>query len=495
MLNRLQSRLTLSYLAVLLIGMGLAASLSWLAVEQLYVDSQRDNLLAQALLTSAALQGSPLPATAAEPYTQAANVEPGIHTRVLGQQGAVVVGLPIAGREAQVQVPEAENAGFVSSADLLRRPEIQQAMQGEAATAIRRVASAGNRRVLYAAAPIPAVDGGLAGIAYLAMPLPAGGLPAGAVLQLTGAILAAVLLAGLAGALLARRISWPLSRLAKAAEAVSGGDLISPVSAESDIAELRSLAEGFNSMTASLRQSDQAKTAFLADVTHELRTPLTVIKGTIETLQDGALDDAEGRDHLLTSMEREADRLIRLVNELLVLTRADAGALRLKIQPLDLAELARARCERLTPLAGRRSVTLSVIGREGESPTRLLVAGDADRLAQVLDNLLDNAIRFAPDQSAITVGFERVGEEALCSVHDDGPGIPVEHLPLIFERFYRVDAARSRASGGAGLGLAIARALIKAQGGRISAQSAEGQGTSITFALPLASTARQLPES
>jgi signal transduction histidine kinase len=489
MLNRLQSRLTLSYLAVLLIGMGLAASLSWLAVEQLYLDSQRDNLLAQAQLTAAALQGSPLPAAAVEPYMQAANVEPGIHTRVLGQQGAVVVSLPIASGETQVQVPEAENAGFVPSADLLQRPEIQQAMQGKAATAIRRVATAGNRRVLYAAAPILAADGSLAGIAYLAMPLPAGGLPAGAALQFAGAILAAVLLAGLAGALLARRISGPLSRLAEAADAVRGGDLSTPISAESDIAELRSLGASFNSMTASLRRSDQAKTAFLADVTHELRTPLTVIKGTIETLQDGALDDAEGRDHLLSSMEREADRLIRLVNELLVLTRADAGALRLSIQPLDLAEMARSRCKSFAPLAGRRGIALRVIGGDPESPIHLLVAGDADRLAQVLDNLLDNAIRFAPDRSAVTIRFERIGERAQCTVHDEGAGIPAEHLPFIFERFYRVDAARARASGGAGLGLAIARALIMAQGGHISAESTAGLGTSITFSLPLADTA------
>jgi signal transduction histidine kinase len=493
MFNRLQSRLTLSYLTVLLIGMGLAALLSWLAVEQLYLDSQRDNLLAQAQLTAAALEGSALPASPSEPYMQAANVEPGIHTRVLGQQGAVVVSLPITGGEAQVQVPEAENAGFVSSVDLLQRLEIQQAMQGEAATVIRRVASAGNRRVLYAAAPIPAADGSVVGIAYLAMPLPTGGLPVSAMLQFAGAILAAILLAGAAGAMLARRISKPLARLAKAAEAVSGGDLDTAVSAESDIAELHSLAEGFNSMTASLRQSNQAKTAFLADVTHELRTPLTVIKGTIETLQDGALDDAEGRDHLLTSMERETDRLIRLVNELLVLTRADAGALRLKIQPLDLAELARARCERLASLAGRRGITLRVIGSDAES--RLPLAGDADRLAQVLDNLLDNAIRFAPDGSDITVRLERAGEQVSCSVHDEGPGISAEHLPFIFERFYRVDAARSRASGGAGLGLAIARSLITAQGGHISAQSAVGQGTCITLSLPLARTARQLPES
>jgi hypothetical protein len=169
MRNRLQSRLTLSYLTVLVLGMGLAGLLAWLTVEQLYLNAKSENLLAQARLTAAALQGTPLPAGPVEPYVQTTNVVPGIHSRVLGQQGAVVVGLPLTGG-VQTQVPAAENAGFVTSDELLQRPEIQQAMQGEAATSVRRVAAAGNRRVLYAAAPILAADGGLAGIAYLAMP-------------------------------------------------------------------------------------------------------------------------------------------------------------------------------------------------------------------------------------------------------------------------------------------------------------------------------------
>ncbi len=492
---RLQSRLTLSYLTVLVLGMGLAGLLAWLTVEQLYLDAQSENLLAQARLTAAALQGLPLPDGPVEPYVQTSNVVPGIHTRVLGQQGAVVVGLPLRAGDSQAQVPAAESAGFVTSDELLQRPEIQQAMQGEAATAVRRVVAAGNRRVLYAAAPILAADGSLAGIAYLAMPLPAGGLPAGATLEFAGALLAAILLAGVAGTLLARRLARPLVTLAGAVKAVSAGDLSQPVSAESDIVELHSLGEAFNTMTASLRQSDQAKTAFLADVTHELRTPLTVIKGTIETLEDGALDDAEGRQPLLASMERETDRLIRLVNELLVLTRADAGALRLNLQPLDLAALARDRCERFATLGTRRQVDVRVVADRSGPPRGFLVRGDADRLAQVLDNLLDNALRHAPDRSSVVVELERTGEGVRCSVRDQGPGIPAEHIPFVFERFYRVDAARDRASGGAGLGLAIARALIAAQGGRIGVESTAGQGASIFFWLPASTAARELPES
>jgi len=495
MRTRLQSRLTLSYFTVLVLGMGLAGLLAWLSVEQLYLNAQSDNLLAQARLTAAALQGTTLPAGPIEPYVQTTNVVPGIHTRVLGQQGAVVIGLPFGGGESQAQVPAAENAGFVTSDDLLQRPEIQQAMQGMGATAVRRVAAAGNRRVLYAAAPILAADGGLAGIAYLAMPLPASGLPADAMLKCAGAVLAAILLAGAAGTLLALRLARPLVALADAADAVSAGDLNQPVSAQSDIVELHSLGMAFTMMTASLRQSDQAKNAFLADVTHELRTPLTVIKGTIETLEDGALDDAEGRQPLLASMERETDRLIRLVNELLVLTRADAGALRLNLQALDLAALARDRGERLTTLPSRRQVTVRVVPDQAGASAGCLVLGDPDRLAQVLDNLLDNAMRHTPDRSEVVVDLARAGDEVRCSVRDQGPGIPAEHIPFVFERFYRVDAARDRASGGAGLGLAIARALITAQGGRIGVESIEGEGARITFWLPAWTDARGLPES
>jgi two-component system sensor histidine kinase VicK len=124
-----------------------------------------------------------------------------------------------------------------------------------------------------------------------------------------------------------------------------------------------------------------------------------------------------------------------------------------------------------------------------------LVLGDADRLAQVLDNLLDNAIRHAPDRSAVVVELARAGEEVRCSVRDQGPGIPAENMPFVFERFYRVDAARDRASGGAGLGLAIARALLTAQGGRIGVESSDGQGACIFFWLPAWTSARGLPES
>jgi signal transduction histidine kinase len=477
----MQLRLSLTTLAVLLLGMGLAAALSWLAVERHYLDTQRENLLAQARLTASALQGSPLPDTPIEPYLQTSNVLPGIHTRLLGDQGGVVVNLPATAGDAPVRVPSAENAVSVSTFDLLQRPEIRSALGGTPATAVRRVVAAENRRVLYAAAPVYSNDGNIAGIVYLATPLPPASLPMNIILQLFGAISIAALLAGIAGALLSRRIAGPLEKLVEAASAVADGDLNQRVPSNSGIRELHSLGEAFNHMTGSLRQSEKAKNAFVADVTHELRTPLTVINGTIETLEDGALDDMEGRGPLLKSMQAETSRLIRLVNDLLVLTRADAGALNLKLEGIHLGELARARCEALSTLAVTRGVVVSE-----EAGEQIEVRADADRLTQVLDNLLDNAIRHAPDGSEVTVNIHREGGEIRCAVSDQGAGISAEHLPFVFERFYRVDSSRNRYSGGTGLGLAIVHSLVNAQGGRITAESVEGQGTTVTFWLPSA---------
>ena len=291
-----------------------------------------------------------------------------------------------------------------------------------------------------------------------------------------------MVIALLAAWLLSRRIAQPVEAIARASLAVSAGDLTRRVPVESSIRELESLGQSFNHMTESLERAEQAKNAFIADITHELRTPLTVVKGTIETLEDGALDDAEGRHQLLDSMQRETDRLIRLVNDLLVLTRADAGALKLNLQPLELRSFVRARCAHFSILAGQRLVNLNLEQPPDEQPACVLA--DADRLAQVLDNLLDNALRYSPEGSTITLTVFPVEGRWACSIRDQGPGIPPGHLPFIFERFYRVDASRNRSTGGTGLGLAIARSLMLAQGGTITVESDEGQGTVLTILLP-----------
>lgn len=491
----LGARLAFSYLAVILIGMGIAIPMAWLAVERLYLNAQRDNLLAQAQLVATALGSEAPPAASSVPYTQISNMLPGIHTRVIDPLGAVVIDLTASERSPEssgLSLPQlAQNAaGLVTPKELVSRPEITQARMGQPATSIRRVDVAGGRRVLYAAAPVLSEEGNVLQIVYLATPLPDtqwNALPIALRWQVGTVLLVSILLASSAGLLLARRIASPLEKLADAAHRVAAGDLGQTVPEDSAITELGILGRAFNTMTDGLRKSDQTKTTFISDVSHELRTPLTVIKGTIETLQDGALDDLAARGALLASMGCETERLITLVNDLLVLTRADAGALNLQLVRVDLGELARSRCEHFERAASLRQVSLRVVtGSQLPGYGSFAVKADPDRMAQVLDNLLDNAIRYAPPGSEVKVTLDRATDQVVCQVADAGPGIPASHLPFIFERFYRVNQARGRGDGGSGIGLSIVRSLVLAHGGRTAASSVEGLGTTVTFWLPAA---------
>jgi signal transduction histidine kinase len=220
---------------------------------------------------------------------------------------------------------------------------------------------------------------------------------------------------------------------------------------------------------------------FVADVSHELRTPLTSIKGMVETLRDGAIDDPEVRDRFLETAENETDRLIRLVNDLLLLSRVDSEALNLQRQSRDLVQLVQAPAERMMPQAEARELVLRV---EADSSTPLVWV-DADRIQQVLVILLDNAIKYSRSGGTVAIkvaaGPDHSTQVQVC---DEGIGIPAEDLPRIGQRFYRADKARSRAAGGSGLGLAIAQALVQAHGGRLWLESREGEGTVVSFTLP-----------
>ena len=486
----LGARLMLSTLVVILTGMAIVTPLAWLAVEQLYRNTQSSSLLAQARLVASALENNPPPTSLTSSYSQSSNMQPGIHTRVLDAQGAAVIDLSFSrptSATGDLLLPQlAQNgANPVSADELLNRSEISAARAGQAATAVRTIGMDGGQPVLYAAAPVFGPDGSVVQVVYLATPLPDtrfSALPANVRWLFGGVLMVAVCLAGLAGTLLAGRVTGPLAKLASAAHAVAAGDLQQTVPVDGNIEELAVLGQAFNQMTANLRQADQVKTSFISDVTHELRTPLTVIKGTLETLQDGAINDLDARGPFLLSMGRETERLIRLVNDLLVLTRADARALNLQFQAVNLAELALTRCSLLTPLAEQRQVSLSV--RPEAPPEQAMVRGDSDRLSQVLDNLLNNALRYAPAHSQVTVSLTHENGEVICQVCDSGTGIAAEHLPLIFERFYRVDAGRSRMAGGSGLGLAIVRSLVQAQGGQVNVSSTKDRGTIFTVRLP-----------
>ena len=479
----IRTRLSVSHLIVLMIGMALAGTLTWLAVENLYLSTQRENLLAQARLTAAGLDGGPFTDYIPDTYTQTTNIAPGIHTRLLSESGAVILGVPTLEGDDPIQVPPGDDPGYVPADELILRPEIQSALEGEAETAVRQVEALDQERVLYAAAPVRDQSGKVISLVYLAMPLPSRGLPGELAVKLIGALLAGGIIASITGILLAGGIARPLEQMEQAAARVSDGDLDQQVPVQSGIQELENLGGSFNRMTESLRQSEKAKNDFIADVTHELRTPLTVIRGTVETLEDGAVEDEVGRPGLLASMSRETSRLIQLVNQLLVLTRSDAGALSLDLEAVDLEELVHERSRLMEPLSLQKEVKLRISQKEDGL---CLARADRARTAQVLDNLLDNALRYAPQGSEIQLKVENLGAWIQCTVADRGPGIPAEDLPHIFERFYRVEKSRDRDSGGAGLGLAIARSLVEAQGGSIRAQSDRGKSTRMIFRLPSA---------
>jgi signal transduction histidine kinase len=290
----------------------------------------------------------------------------------------------------------------------------------------------------------------------------------------------ALVLSGAVGLFLSRAIARPVRRLTSAAGSVAEGklDLEVPITSRD---ELGRLSAAFNEMTARLRSARQMQIDFVANVSHELRTPLTAIKGLIETLRDGAVDDAGVRDRFLETVEGETDRLIRLVNDLLVLSRADSEALNLRREALDLGLVCREVADRIMPQAMAREVKIRVEA----SSEPLLAAADPDRIDQVLVNLLDNAIKYSQPGGEVTlVASDAPGSRIMVQVRDRGIGIPVTELPRIGERFYRSDKARSRALGGSGLGLAIAEALVEAHGGSLWLESKEGEGTVVRFTLP-----------
>ena len=229
-----------------------------------------------------------------------------------------------------------------------------------------------------------------------------------------------------------------------------------------------------------LRELEGARQEFVANVSHELRTPLSLIKSAAETLLDGGKSDPVALDRLLQIIDRHADRLTLLIDDLLLLSKLDSDRLVLHRQPSPLRAAVQEVFDDLSGRARIRSVRL-----ENAIPDGLVASADPDRLRQVLSNLVDNGIKYGRSGGALTVTAAAVtgGRIEVC-VRDDGPGIPREALARVFERFYRVDKARSREQGGTGLGLAIVKHAVQAHGGEVRVESEPGQGAAFYFTLP-----------
>lgn len=308
----------------------------------------------------------------------------------------------------------------------------------------------------------------------------------GAFLDALGlSLLASFLAALVASVLISRRVTAPLHAMRLASQRIAAGHYNERIKApgneksSDDLDEMELLAVNFNQMAEQLEQTEAMRRQLIGDVAHELRTPLTAIKGSMEGLIDGVLP---AEPETFQQIYREADRLQRLVLDLEELSRVEGGAYSLKRRLVSIEALVNSVIQRLKWQFEEKGVHLSVNVAE-KLP---LVKVDEDRIGQVLINLLGNALQYTPEGGEVRIAVKKQNTELQVIVQDTGIGIAPEHLDKIFTRFYRVDKSRSRAHGGSGIGLTIAKHWVEAHGGRIWAESeGEGKGSVFTFTLPL----------
>lgn len=303
---------------------------------------------------------------------------------------------------------------------------------------------------------------------------------------LTMAAVAALIVAILVSFLISRQVVGPIQRMMVMSHRIAEGEYeerikVSGAVQSNQLDELDQLALSFNQMADKLEKTETMRRQLIGDVTHELRTPLAAIKGYMEGLMDGVLP---ATPETYQQVYSEADRLQRLVNGLQELSRVEAGAYQLKIEAVSPVILIETVVKHLNRQFEEKRIRLEE-RLEANLPN---VSADKDRILQVLTNLVGNALQYTPAGGRVIITATRIKSEILISITDSGIGISPEQLPFIFNRFYRTDKSRARASGGSGIGLTIAQALVKAHHGRIWAESGgEGKGSSFRFTLPVVS--------
>lgn len=290
-----------------------------------------------------------------------------------------------------------------------------------------------------------------------------------------------LLFAALGGLFLSNRALRPIGQITQTARAIAAtSHLNERINYRGAADEVGQLATTFDQMLDRLQAVFEREQRFTADAAHELRTPLTIIKGRIEVTRSRLRTTAE-YDQTLQQLELEVDRLIRLTQGLLLLARIDRGQLPFSSQPVDLCQLLEMILEQVQPTAQARQIELT-----NRLPARLWVKGDPDHLIGLFLNLLDNAVKYTPDAGFVRLYANNTDKTIEVSISNTGSGIAPEHLPHLFERFYRTESARSLNQNGAGLGLAIAYEIARLHGGAIAAQSHQGRETIFTVTLPIA---------
>ncbi|MBS3956530.1 MAG: HAMP domain-containing protein [Clostridiales bacterium] len=472
------SSIRIRLLAILLaVAIASAAGLSWYflaQLESLGLDALEDRLAAEAIL-AAALLGELDPGGAAgapgseEALQQVLEEADGrLFSRIRVLDGAGIALADSAGPDG---------AGL----DYSERTEVGEALAGRYGAAAR--IDEENRYVIYVAYPIRS-EGRIVGAAYASAPT----VTVMNALRdyrdrLIWALASFIVVTLLIAEFLSRWLSRPLRHLEASAHALADGDLTVRV-APGGPRETRAVGETFNTMAdavehvvSELRNEEKRTSRFVSDVSHELRTPLTAIRGAAETLLDGEVPPYEA-SRFLTTIVSESERLARLASDLMTLQRIEGATGELPLSCIDLGDIARRAIEVLEPLLAERGVSVEIAGA---AP---MVLGDKDRLQQVLANLVDNASRVAGAGTSVRIELEERDGRAVLSVLDEGPGIAEGDLDRLFDRFYRTEPSRTRATGGSGLGLAIVKAIVTAHAGEIEVANRPEGGAQFTISLP-----------
>jgi two-component system OmpR family sensor kinase len=383
---------------------------------------------------------------------------------------------------------------------IFTQPEVQTVLRKKLKEPRSRVQDG----IVHIAAPI-IINDYLQGVYYVARPLPSRSLWDFLLrdMQWQWRLPVAFTLAALFGYLISRTITNPLRQMMVAAESIASGNFKERVRVRSRD-EIGRLGDKFNVMTervedllkqvsqerdrlsvalTKLQDSERRRQQLIENVSHELRTPLACIQSAAEAVLDGVAADPERREICLRTIHEETQRLSRLVEQLLTLSRGLSDETSETRSAVEIGEIARSAVQRFLPRAAEKQIRLDV----AVTDEPCWVTGNSDQLMQVLLNLLDNAIKYTECGGEVHVSVRPVNESVVVKVKDNGIGIAADELPYIFDRFYRTDKSRSRATGGSGLGLALVREIVEAHGGTVQAESAPEVGTEITFCLPSAS--------
>jgi len=372
----------------------------------------------------------------------------------------------------------------------LQRPEVQEALRSGSGTTTRHNTTI-NTDLFYFAKKIsesfPSETGfGDAAIIRVAMPLTTVNEMMSNIQR--NIILASVVVLGFViviTLLVSRKIARPIQEMASIAEEIRSGNLQQRIPVRSGD-EFGKLSETLNSMVDKLNEDinrlkklERVRSEFLGNVSHELRTPIFAIQGMLETLLQGAIDDKEVNRDFVERALRNTQNLNTLLGDLIEISRIESGEMKMSFRYFPLREFLQQIIAELQPIAQQKNITLTL-----KNPTtEVEVLGDRERLKTVFVNLIDNAIKYTAENGAVEVSFMTQDNTVKVSVKDTGIGIAQEHLPRIFERFYRVDKERSREAGGTGLGLAIVKHIVEAHGSKVEVQSEVGKGSTFSFVL------------